>query len=72
MKISDKYSLEIQAVMNDIEHIKKGHIYEKDSTPGMPECETLGARLETNFMKLIRRIENNAKGDIEVVTEYLK
>ena len=72
MKISDKYCLEIQAVMNDIEIIKNGQIYERDSVPGVPECATVGARLEKNFMRLIQRIESDAKSDIEVAAEYLK
>lgn len=72
MTISDKYCLEIQAVMNDIEIIKNGQIYERDPVPGVPECAAVGARLEKNFMRLIKRIESDAKGDIEVAAEYLK
>lgn len=72
MKISDKYCLEIQAVMNDIEIIKNGQIYERDPVPGVPECATVGARLEKNFINLIQLIESDAKGDIEVAAEYLK
>ncbi len=72
MKISDKFCLEIQAVMNDIDIIKNGQIYEIDSVSGVPKCATVGARLEKNFMKLIQRIESDTKGDIEVAAEYLK
>lgn len=72
MTISDKYRLEIQAVMNDIEIIKNGQIYERDPVPGVPECATVGARLEKSFMRLLKRIESDAKGDIKVAAEYLK
>ena len=72
MKISDKFCLEIQAVMNDIDIIKNGQIYEIDSVSGVPKCATVGARLEKNFMKLIQWIENDTKSDIEVAAEYLK
>ena len=58
--------------MNDIEIIKNGQIYERDPVPGVPECATVGARLEKNFINLIQLIESDAKGDIEVAAEYLK
>ena len=62
MKISDRYSVEINEIENDIDTLKAGQLYEIQDAPGYPSANTLGARLEKKFKELIRKIENDEPG----------
>ena len=46
MKISDRYSVEINEIENDIDTLKAGQLYEIQNAPGYPSASTLGIRLE--------------------------
>lgn len=59
MKISDRYSVEINEIENDIDTLKAGQLYEIKNAPGYPSASTLGIRLEKKFKELIRKIEND-------------
>lgn len=58
MKISEKYTLEIGAVQNDIDELKKGNY-----------SQTLADRLNRNFNKLIRMIDNDKHSAGELIAE---
>lgn len=72
MNLREKYTLEIQSIWQDIEALKKGQIYEIDSVPGVPQCSTIGRRLEERFTALLAKIELDAEGDIETVAEIVQ
>ena len=65
MKISDRYSVEINEIENDIDTLKAGQLYEIQNAPGYPSASTLGIRLEKKFKELIRKIENDEPGFFE-------
>lgn len=65
MRISDRYSVEINKIENDIDTLKNGQLYEIQGTRGYPRASTLGTRLEEEFQELIRKIDNNEPGILE-------
>lgn len=65
MDIKNKYSLELQAIRNDLENLEKGNIYEIKGTPGVPSHYTIYKRLTKNLNDLLNKIENNQDGAIE-------
>ena len=65
MKISDRYSAEINEIENDIDTLKAGQLYEIQDARGYPKASTLGIRLEEKFKELIRKIENDEPGILE-------
>lgn len=69
MKPSEKYTLEIESIMQKIDDLKNGRVYEHDPVPGVPKCETLGIKLEQEFRRLIAKLDADATGDIEIVAE---
>ena len=62
MKISDRYSAEINEIENDIDTLKAGQLYEIQDAKGYPKASTVGIRLEKKFKELIRKIENDEPG----------
>lgn len=62
MKISDRYSAEINSIETDIDLLKDSQIHEIQNVPGCPKASTLGVRLEEKFKELIRKIENDEPG----------
>ena len=71
MKINDKYTLEIQQIINDLKILEQGQIYEIQNIPGVPRASTLADRLKKNIVKLLDKIENGKDGDIESVISAL-
>lgn len=65
MKISDRYSAEINSIETDIDSLKAGQIYEIQDARGYPKASTVGIRLEKKFKELIRKIENDEPGILE-------
>ena len=58
MKISERYTLEIGAIQNDINELLKGRYSQK-----------LADRLNENFNELIKKIDANKPGGAELVAE---
>lgn len=56
-----KMSFLIQSIQNDIALLKNKHIYELDRVPGNPSCNTLGTRLENNFIQIVEYMENTER-----------
>ena len=69
MNIREKYTLEIGKVQSLIDELQKGNVREKDNVPGLPTCNTLGNKLSEAFEQFLRKLENDARGDIEIVAE---
>ena len=65
MKISDRYSVEINEIENDIDTLKAGQLYEIRNAPGYSSASTLGFRMEKKFKELIRKIENDESEILE-------
>ena len=65
MKISDRYSVAINEIENDIDTLKAGQLYEIRNAPGYSSASTLGIRMEKKFKELIRKIENDESGILE-------
>jgi len=72
MNIREKYTLEIGKVQGLIEQLQKGQIREKDDVPGIPYAQTLGNDLAEAFETLLRKIENDARGDIQIVADHIE
>lgn len=72
MKPSEKYSLEIQIIRQIIESLKAGQVYEIQNTPGVPRVSTVGTKLEEKFDLLIRKLDGEAPGDIEIAAHILE
>lgn len=72
MTIREKYTLEINQILQDIDKLKQNQIYEIDRVPGVAKCSTLGRELEEKFLALLAKIENDAAGDIENAAEILR
>lgn len=72
MKISERYTLEIGNIQRLIDDLKAGLVYEKNQTPGLPNCSTLGNQLEQQFSALIRKLDGEAPGDIEIAAHILE
>ena len=58
MKNSEKYTLEIGAIQNDINELQKGNY-----------SHALADRLDMNFNKLIRMIDNNELSGAELIAK---
>ena len=58
MKVSEKYTLEIGAIQNDIDELLKGQY-----------SNNLANRLNRNFNELIKMIDNNKQSGAEIVAE---
>lgn len=72
MNIREKYTLEIGNVQNLIAQLQKGQIRERDDVPGIPYAQTLGNDLAEAFETLLRKIENDARGDIQIVAGHIE
>ena len=72
MKPSEKYSLEIQIIRQIIESLKAGQVYEIQNTPDVPRVSTVGTKLEEKFDLLIRKLDGEAPGDIEIAAHILE
>ena len=72
MKPSEKYTLEIESIMQKIDDLKNGRVYELDPVPGTPKCETLGSKLEQELKLLIAKLDADAAGNIEIVAEHIE
>ena len=71
MNITEKYALEIQTIKQLINQLKNGQIYEIDSVPGLPKCNTIGEKLEKEFDLLLKKIETERSGKIELAAQLL-
>lgn len=58
MKISEKYTLEIGSIQNDINELQKGNY-----------SYALADRLDKNFNKLIRMMDNNELSGEEMIAK---
>ena len=65
MRISERYSTEINSIETDIDLLKGGQIYEIQDAPGYAKANTLGIRLERKFKELIYKIENDMPSTLE-------
>lgn len=72
MNIREKYILEIGKVQGLIEQLQKGQIRERDDVPGIPYARTLGDELAAAFEVLLRKIETDARGDIQIAAEHIE
>lgn len=72
MNISEKYTFEIQSIKQMICDLKNGHIYEADPVPGVPKCSTMGEKLEKEFDLLIKKIETDLPGNVEITSSHLQ
>lgn len=46
MDFKNKYTLELQGIVSDLNILKSSQIYENQNVPGIPKCSTVGRRLE--------------------------
>lgn len=69
MKISKRYSVEINKINNHLANLEKGHIYELTKTPGTPTCATLAQHLKDDIATLLNLIENDKPSVSERVAE---
>lgn len=72
MNIRKKYTLEIGNVERLIDQLQKGQIRERDNVPGIPSAQTLGNDLAEAFETLLRKIESDATGDIQIVADRIE
>ena len=72
MNIREKYTLEIGNIERLIDELQKGNVREKDNVPGMPTCHTLGTKLSEAFETLLRKIETDARGDIQIAADHIE
>ena len=72
MNIREKYTLEIGNVQNLIAQLQKGQIRERDDVPGIPYAQTLGDNLAEAFEVLLRKIETDARGDIQIAADHIE
>lgn len=65
MKVSEQYSYEIKKILNDIDRLKHGKIYELQNATCYPSVSRLGEQLEIEINELIYALDNQLPGKVQ-------
>lgn len=65
MKVSEQYSYEIKNILNDIDRLKHGKIYELQNATCYPSVSRLGEQLEIEINELIYALDNQLPGKVQ-------
>lgn len=72
MKPSEKYGLEIQDIKSLIEKLKAGQVYEIQNVRGVPRVSKIGNDLAEQFDLLIKKLDREVPGNIEIAAHILE
>lgn len=64
MDRDETINFKIQKIYNDLQLLKDRHVYELDSVPGIPKCETLATRMEENMNAVVSELDKLSTSNI--------
>ncbi|MFB5088345.1 hypothetical protein PGC35_14260 [Psychrobacillus sp. PGGUH221] len=65
--IRSRYSLEVNAVLNRLDDLKKGRIYEITHTRGDGSHHTIAENIKKDFLLLLDMIDNDAPSATDLI-----
>lgn len=72
MKVSEKYSVEIQEIYDQINKLKTNCVYELSNVSSDGKVSTIGYDLEERVKDLINKIDNQKLGIMDEVGDAVK
>ena len=72
MKVSEKYSIEIQEIYEQINKLKTNRVYELSNVRSDGKVSTIGYDLEERVKDLINKIDNQKLGIMDEVGDAVK
>ena len=72
MKVSEKYSVEIQEIYDQINKLKTNSVYELSNVRSDGKVSTIGYDLEERVKDLINKIDNQKLGIMDEVGDAVK
>lgn len=72
MKVSEKYSIEIQEIYEQINKLKTNRVYELSNVRSDGKVSTIGYDLEERVKDLINKIDNQKLGKMDEIEAAVK
>lgn len=66
-----KYEFEIRNIIQDLEEIERGNIYENGKVPGTPSAKTYARNIKERFIGLLDKMVNDKPGDLEMIRKAM-